>query len=64
MVREACRGLIKRFIRRNGIEALRPKRAEPITPSIVERVAKIPLNAKVGALLWNLAEWSCFIVYA
>ena len=34
MIREACRGLIKRYIRRNGIEALRPKRVEPITPEM------------------------------
>ena len=33
VVRETLRGLIRRFIRRYGIEALRPKRVEPVTPA-------------------------------
>ena len=64
-VREATKGLIKRYIRLNGIEALRPKRAEPITPAIITRAQNIPAGTRLGSLVWDVASsWVCFIVLA
>ena len=65
-VRETLRGLIKRFIRRFGIEALRPKRVEPVTPAIVMKCLEM---AREGGTFikghdWSLSNWTCFIVTA
>ena len=65
-VRETLRGLIRRFIRRFGIDSLRPKRVEPITPSIVlknvERAEKG--GETINGTTWSLANWTCFIITA
>ena len=65
-VRSTLRGMIKRFIRRFGIEALRPKRVEPITPAIVRgALQRAREGAKwIGYLHWSLDVWNCFIVMA
>lgn len=65
-VRETLRGLIRRYIRRFGIENLRPKRAEPITPRIVRSVLRLARQgtAQLAAGTFSLARWVCFIVVA
>ena len=44
-VREALRGLIKRWVRKRGIESLRAKQVEPVTPNMV---GKAVAKAKIG----------------
>ena len=65
-VRETLRGLLKRFIRRYGIENLRPKRVEPVTPDIVRKVLTLARDgsATIKGRAWTLSEWPCFIVMA
>jgi hypothetical protein len=65
-VREALRGLIKRFVRRMGIERLRPRRVEPITPSIVQLVVQMLYRAtvRVHGVVWAWRNWVAFIVTA
>ena len=65
-VRETLRGLIRRYIRRFGIEDLRPKRVEPITPRIVRKVVHLAQRgtARLGSLTFSLANWVCFNVVA
>ncbi|KAL3910367.1 MAG: hypothetical protein SGPRY_009082 [Prymnesium sp.] len=59
-VKSAVKGLIRRFIRKFGIEQLRPHKAEPVTTHIVEMLVR--QARKAGA--WNLQEWECFITTA
>ena len=63
-VRETLRGLLKRFIRRFGIEKLRPKRVEPVTPDIVRKVLRAACagGGVVGGTDWTLQNWVCFVV--
>lgn len=66
-VRETLRGLIRRFIRRFGIEALRPKRVEPVTPPIVMRCLQMAKEgtSTIKGHKWCLrTNWTCFIVNA
>ena len=65
-VQATQKGLIKRWIARNGIEALRTRRVEPITPHIIRRVLAA---ARTGAhvlrgVRWTLSNWNAFIVMA
>ena len=65
-VRGTLRGLIRRFIRREGIEALRPKQVEPVTPPMIQAaiaLAKVG-EATVAAQQWTLEEWEPFIITA
>ena len=63
-VRQTLRGLLRRFIRRFGIESLRPKRVEPVTPTIVQKAVDLAMagTAVVGRNAWKLSNWTCFIV--
>ena len=65
-VRETLRGLIRRFIRRFGIDALRPKRVEPVTPAIVLKCIRLAREATTTLMgcVWDLRDWHCFIVTA
>ena len=66
-VRETLRGLIRRFIRRFGIEALRPKRVEPVTPPIVMRCLQMAKEgtSTIKGHKWCLrTNWTCFIINA
>jgi hypothetical protein len=65
-VRETLRGLLKRFIRRFGIDQLRPKRVEPVTPDIIRKVLAFVRKggSTVKGHLWEMQEWVCFIVTA
>ena len=66
-VREALRGLIRRFIRRFGIDKLRPTRVEPVTPTIVQKAVDTAVEgtAVVMGVRWCMAtNWTCFIVTA
>ena len=65
-VRETLRGMIRRFIRRFGIEQLRPKRVEPVTPAMVLKCLEL---ARAGTTMikgrkWTLDQWTCFVVTA
>ena len=64
VVRETLRGLIRRFIRRYGIETLRPKRVEPVTPAIVKKVVDLARRGdqKICGKRWSLEEHTCFVV--
>lgn len=66
VVRETLRGLIRRFIRRFGIDALRPKRVEPVTPTIVRDAINLAREGRtfVGGMLWKLTTWTVFVVTA
>ena len=66
VVRETLRGLIRRFIRRYGIEALRPKRVEPVTPAIVKKVLDLAQadTHVIHGVRWSLECHTCFIVMA
>ena len=66
-VRETLKGLVKRYIRGHGaagIEMLRPKRVEPITPAIVRKCRALADKGgtKVKGVVWSIANWVCFIV--
>ena len=65
-VRETLRGLLRRFVRRYGIERLRPCRVEPVTPAIVMAVVRVGNkgDATIKGKRWVLTDWSCFIVTA
>ena len=65
-VRETLRGLIRRFIRRFGIDTLRPKRVEPVTPDIIRKcLAQATTGSHVvRGIPWHLGCWTCFIVLA
>lgn len=65
-VREALRGLIKRWVRRKGIESLRPRRVEPVTPPMIARVVELARGGtlKIKNTTWALTNWTCFIVVA
>ena len=63
-VRETLRGLLRRFIRRYGIDALRPKRVEPITPDIVRKCVHL-LDAgrtTIKGIQWKRSSWTPFVV--
>ena len=66
VVRETLRGLIRRFIRRFGIDALRPKRVEPVTPPMIQRCVDFAkaTGSVIRGAVWNLSHWLCFIVTA
>ncbi|MDC0525697.1 SET domain-containing protein-lysine N-methyltransferase [bacterium] len=66
VVRETLKGLIRRYIRCYGIEALRPKRVEPVTPAIVRKVLDLAHanTAVIQGISWSLECHSCFIVTA
>ena len=66
VVKETLRGLLRRFVRRFGVEALRPKRVEPVTPDIVLKVLRLAQagTSKVASLKWDLSNWECFIAMA
>ena len=61
-----CMLLLRRFVRRFGVEKLRAKRVEPVTPDIITKVvAKAARgDTKIKGKPWALAEWTCFIVTA
>ena len=65
-VRETLRGLIKRAVRRFGIEWLRKKQVEPVTPPIIEKAINIAVAGRQVLLgvTWSLSIWTCFIVTA
>ena len=65
-VRETLRGLLRRFVRRFGIEKLRPKRVEPVTPAIILLVLGMARTGThvVKRHTWCLSNWTCFIVTA
>ena len=66
-VRETLRGLLRRFVRRFGIDKLRPKRVEPITPTIVRSCVELAMagTARVKGAIWSLNEnLTCFMVTA
>jgi hypothetical protein len=62
-VRGALRGLLRHFIRKYGIESLRPKRVEPVSPEMCQRVRDLPTNAQIGSLCWDMQNAACFVVY-
>ena len=65
-VRETLRGLIRRFVRRFGIDQLRPKRVEPVTPAMIKKALCIAREgkARVKNQEWALHNWECFIALA
>ena len=65
-VRETLRGLLRRFVRRYGIEKLRPCRVEPVTPAIIASVVRAGQEGKavIKGRPWALHDWTCFIVTA
>ena len=65
-VRETLRGLLKRFVRRFGIENLRPKRVEPVTPDLIRAVLAHARTgqARVKGHVWTLDLWVPFTVTA
>ena len=65
-VREAMRGLVKRWVRRRGIESLRAKQVEPVTPNMVRKAVDRARQggARVLKYVWELRNWTCFIVLA
>ena len=67
VVKETLRGLIRRFIRRYGIDALRPHRVEPVTPPLIERSIALATQGttRICGVLWCMAsDWTAFIVTA
>ena len=66
VVRETLKGLIRRFVRHYGIEKLRAKRVEPVTPAMVAKVLAMTdePGKTVNGMQWNLSDWTCFIVLA
>ena len=65
-VRETLRGLLRRFVRRYGIEKLRPCRVEPVTPAIIGAVVRAATegSAIIKGKPWALTDWTCFVVTA
>ena len=65
-VRDTLRGLLRRFVRRYGVEALRPQRVEPVTPQIVQKAVDLAQKgtAVVNGRPWRIADWTTFIVLA
>lgn len=65
-VKHAFRGLLRRFLRTHGIEALRPKRVEPITPGIVEKMVTLAEQgtSRIRGRPWHLNNRVCFAVTA
>ena len=68
-VRETLKGLVKRYIRGHGaagIEMLRPRRVEPITPTVVRKCKALADKGgtKIKGVAWTFASWVCFIVTA
>ena len=65
-VRDTLRGLIKRWIGRHGIEALRTRRVEPVTTVIIEKVVVLLHvgTAIVRGIVWMAANWTAFIITA
>jgi hypothetical protein len=65
-VRETLKGLIRRYIRRFGIDSLRPNRVEPVTPAIIQLCVDLAIagTTKLHGALWSLTNWECFIVTA
>ena len=65
-VRDTLRGLIRRFIRRFGIDALRPKRVEPVTPDIIRGAIALARagTTRIKGTWWKIGEWVTFIVTA
>lgn len=63
-VRETLRGMLRRYLRRIGIESLRAKRSEPVKPSTVRQIVRDAKVGKhsVGGKPWNLKHWKPFIV--
>ena len=63
VVRETLRGLLKRFIRRIGIDALRPKQVEPISLDIIRQSIRLAEQGtrSIGRLAWKRSNWNCFI---
>ena len=66
VVRETLRGLIRRFIRRFGIDALRPRRVEPVTPDLVQKCVNLAAEGRIAiqSYRWCLDVWECFVVTA
>ena len=66
VVRETLKGLIRRFIRYYGIEKLRAKRVEPVTPAMIAKVLAMAdePNRTVNGNAWTFGDWTCFIVMA
>ena len=65
-VRDTLRGLIRRYIRRFGIDALRPKRVEPVTPDIIRGAIALARagTTRIKGTWWKISEWVTFIVTA
>ena len=63
-VRETLRGLIRRFIRRFGIESLRPNRVEPVTPALVAKCVNLALQGgeTIQGIKWELSDPTCFAI--
>lgn len=62
-VQDAVKGMIRRFIRKFGIEQLRPHKAEPMTTRIVEQIVRGARSAPTGHSS-SLVDWEFFIVTA
>lgn len=56
-------GLVRRFLKHYGIQELRPRRVEPMTMRIIERLAAKG-DSRVDGHVWSLANWTCFVVTA
>ena len=65
-VRDTLRGLLRRFVRRYGVEQLRPKRVEPVTPALIQQVVDLGRagTSQVNGRVWDTKDWTCFIVTA
>ena len=64
-VLEVFRGLIRRIIaQEGGVQSLKPKRVEPITPVIVEKMLSVR-DIPVAGVTWRPVEdWTPFIITA
>ena len=65
-VRATLKGLIRRFIRRYGIDELRPNRVEPVTPPLIVKCLDWAEEAggTIDGVPWEMSNWTCFIVLA
>ena len=65
-VRDTLKGLIQRAKRRFGIEWLRKKQVEPVTPPMIRKAVHIAHGGerRINTLLWSIPNWVCFIVTA
>ena len=67
VVRQTLRGLIRRFMRRYGIDNLRPKRVEPVTPPMIRKAVALADEGvhTIRGKKWDIREnKTCFMVTA